>query len=256
MSREYGQIQSGFWQSDDAGKLSDAGKLLAAYLLTGPHTNGLGCFKLPLGYLAEDLGWSSEKVADAFVEMASIGFAYRFGSLVFIPKFLAWNRISNPKVAKAREGEWNGLPTGEAKSRAARALLEFGAHLSEVFAKQLTDEKKPSRNPIETESKQEPTRTYPEPTQPRATVKLSLPDWLPPSAWSDFVKHRKAIKKPLTAVAETRMLTRLATLRGEGVDVLAAMDTAIRSGWSDVYAPKPGGKPTAPVGGFSRASDL
>ena len=47
--REYGQVQSAFWQSIDVQSWSDEGKLLALYLLTGPHANGIGCFRLPSG---------------------------------------------------------------------------------------------------------------------------------------------------------------------------------------------------------------
>lgn len=126
--REYGQIQSAFWQSPDAQSFSDAGKLLAAYLMTGPHTNGLGCFRLPDGYVMADLGWSSEMVTKGFAELFAKGFANRFDGVVFIPNFLRWNRISNGNIAVARFAEFDALPKGESKSLAARAMLEFCGH--------------------------------------------------------------------------------------------------------------------------------
>ena len=75
--REYGQVQSAFWQSVDAQAFSDTGKLLALYLLTGPHANGLGCYRLPDGYVMADLGWSDETVSKGFSELESAGFARR-----------------------------------------------------------------------------------------------------------------------------------------------------------------------------------
>lgn len=123
--REYGQVQSSFWQSNDAQGWSDAGKLLAIYLLTGPHANGIGCYRCPDGYVMADLGWPQEKVADAFDELSRNGFANRFDMVVFIPNFLRWNRVANGNIAKARLFEFDALPKGRAKMLAARALLDF-----------------------------------------------------------------------------------------------------------------------------------
>lgn len=74
-----------------------------------------------------------------------------------------------------------------------------------------------------------------------------LPDWLPADRWQDFVDHRKAIRKAMTERARGRMLAHLADLKSKGYDVLALMDTAIRSGWQDVYEPKPGDRFNSPA---------
>lgn len=74
-----------------------------------------------------------------------------------------------------------------------------------------------------------------------------LPEWLPANRWQDFIEHRKALRKPMTDKARTRMLTHLADLKAQGHDVLTLMDTAIRSGWQDVYAPKPAGQFNSPA---------
>ncbi|GGA28678.1 hypothetical protein [Dyella nitratireducens] len=123
--REYGQVQSAFWQSSDAAAWSDTGKLLALYLLTGPHANGIGCYRLPNGYVMADLGWDTETVSKGLQELSASGFAYRFNDVVFLPNFLRWNRIANGNIAKARFAEFSALPKGEAKTRVARAMLEF-----------------------------------------------------------------------------------------------------------------------------------
>lgn len=161
--REYGVLQCSFWQSDDARTLSDAGKLLAAYLVTGPHSNGLGCYRLPDGYVMADFGWTVDKVTKAFEELSRNGFAYRFESVVFIPNFLRWNKIANPKVAAARQKEFEALPKGDAKSRVARALLEFGNHISDQFRTVLDTV---SQTVSQTVSKQEQNRTEPIGTEP------------------------------------------------------------------------------------------
>lgn len=126
--REYGQVQSAFWQSPDAQSWTDTGKLLALYLLTGPHANGLGCYRLPDGYVMADLDWSPERVSKGFEELSGKGFANRYDGVVFLPNFLRWNRIANGNIAKARFAEFEALPKGTAKTLAARAMLEFSTH--------------------------------------------------------------------------------------------------------------------------------
>lgn len=110
--RDYGQVQCHFWQSTEVQGFSDVGKLLALYLLTGPHSNGIGCYRLPDGYIMADLGWSSETVSKGFRELIQTGFVYRCEQtqLVLIPKFLRWNQIANPKIAAARLKELNQIP--------------------------------------------------------------------------------------------------------------------------------------------------
>lgn len=163
--REYGQVQSAFWQSPDAQAWSDTGKLLALYLLTGPHSNGVGCFRLPDGYVTADLGWSMERVSKGFDELLAKGFANRLDGVVFLPNFLRWNRIANNNIAKARLAELEALPKGDAKALAAGALLEFCSqwdveqtnHLETV--RETLSKGYANQNP-----------TLPNPTQPERTL--------------------------------------------------------------------------------------
>jgi len=103
--REYGSVHTRFWISSDVLQLSDKAKLLALYLLTGPHTNMLGCFRLPIGYVAEDLGWSNKTVSKGFSELLESGFAThdKASGWVLIHRFLDWNPIENPNQGKSIE---------------------------------------------------------------------------------------------------------------------------------------------------------
>ena len=161
--REYGQIQCAFWQSQDAQEWTDAGKLLATYLMTGPHSNGLGCYRCPDGYVMADLGWSQERVSEGFAELFRNGFAYRFEGVVFLPNFLKWNRVANGNVASARMAEFEALPKGESKARVAAAILKYVKHLGNDYRTVL-------QTVAETVSETVPqtvTQTEPYPTQPR-----------------------------------------------------------------------------------------
>lgn len=160
--REYGQIQTCFWTDPDIQALTDQEKLLATYLLTGPHSNGIGCYRLPDGYILADLGWSPAMVSKGFAnlsEMVPKGFAYRCTATFFvvIPSFLKWNPIANANVAAARAKEFDTIPNKFSYyGMLCDSMLKYGKHFTEPF-----------RNRLETVSKQNPTQPNPEPTLPR-----------------------------------------------------------------------------------------
>ncbi len=61
----YGKVKDTFWTDKKVRAFSDDAKMLALYLLTGPHRNILGCMRIPNGYMTADLEWSSERLSDA-----------------------------------------------------------------------------------------------------------------------------------------------------------------------------------------------
>lgn len=126
--RDYGKIQTAFWTSDDIRGLSDHGRLLALYLLSGPHTNQIGCFRLPDGYACEDLGWDSETVSKGFHELSENGFATRdeTNKWVIVHRFLKWNEIENPNQGKSAARLFDQVPEkSSVKPLLARALRDF-----------------------------------------------------------------------------------------------------------------------------------
>lgn len=126
--RDYGKVHTSFWTSADTAGLGDDGRMLALYLLTGPHTNQIGCFRLPDGYVMEDLGWTAERVSEGFQQLFQKGFATRDddSKWVVIHKFLRWNEIENPNQAKAAVRLFDAVPNGSwVKPMLARALRDF-----------------------------------------------------------------------------------------------------------------------------------
>lgn len=132
MTRKYSQIQPGFWGHPDTQRLSDAGKLLAAYLITGPLTNGLGCYRMPMAYVACDMGWDEEKLRAAFEEVTEIGLALHCERTqwVLLPKFLKWNPPQNPKAAAGRLAEMDDVPrTFTYYRELLDSLRQYGKHI-------------------------------------------------------------------------------------------------------------------------------
>lgn len=96
-------MHSAFWSSADIQSLSDDGRMLALYLLTCTHGTIAGAFRLPDGYVSEDIGWSCERVAKAFQELFEKGFSNRCETTkwVWVRRFLHWNEPENPNQWKA-----------------------------------------------------------------------------------------------------------------------------------------------------------
>ena len=101
--RDYGKVYASFWSSATIRGLSDDGRMLALYLMTSPHTTIIGAFRLPDGYVCEDLQWSVERVAEGFAELFANGFANRCETTkwVWIRKHLDWNPPDNPNQRKS-----------------------------------------------------------------------------------------------------------------------------------------------------------
>lgn len=132
--RDYGKVQTTFWTSCSITALSDVGRMLALYLLTGPHTNQIGCFRLPDGYVSEDLNWPIETVQKGFHELLENGFATRDENTkwVLITNFLAWNEIENPNQGKSAFRLFEQVPASfPLKGRLAKSLLGFQERFTE-----------------------------------------------------------------------------------------------------------------------------
>lgn len=127
--RDYGKLYSTFWTSDTTRELTDQGKLLALYLLLGPHSNMIGCYRLPDGYVVDDLGWSKETVSKGFGELFQKGFVTRDQGTkwLFIRRYLKWNPIENPNQGKAAARLFEMIPASfDAKLEVAWELSQQG----------------------------------------------------------------------------------------------------------------------------------
>lgn len=128
--RDYGKVYTAFWSNEDMRAMSEDARVLALYLMTCPHGNMLGCFRLPNAYAAEDLKWDIERVSKGFDELFQNGFAYRCGRTfwVFIRKYLEWNQFENPNVGKAAGKLFDSLPVpSDVKALLVNALRNFSS---------------------------------------------------------------------------------------------------------------------------------
>lgn len=101
--RDYGKVHTAIWSSTDFRGLTEDGRALALYLLTCPHATIAGVFRLPDGYVSEDMQWGCERVSEGFRDLLSKGFATRCEATkwVWVRRYLAWNPLENPNQRKA-----------------------------------------------------------------------------------------------------------------------------------------------------------
>lgn len=110
--RDYGKVHTSVWSSPTIRALSDDGKMLAFYLMTSPHSTIAGVFRLPDGYVCEDIKWAPERVSVAFAELLQQGFANRCETTkwVWVNKHLEWNPPENPNQRKSAAKVALGVP--------------------------------------------------------------------------------------------------------------------------------------------------
>ncbi len=110
--RQYGKIESFFWQNPKTQRLSDRGKILLLYLFSCPHGNSIGLFVLRRGYIMEDLGWQPESVTAAVAEIVDAGFVERDES-TGLTRICGWfdhNTLENDNVAQRAVKTFHSLP--------------------------------------------------------------------------------------------------------------------------------------------------
>ena len=100
--RTYGKVKIAFWEDEKIASLNDAAKLLALYCLTGEHSNAIGCFRLPLGYIETDLRWDKAQAESALACLIESGFALydEDSHYLLMPRYLEHNPIENSRVGK------------------------------------------------------------------------------------------------------------------------------------------------------------
>ncbi len=84
-----------------------------------------------------------------------------------------------------------------------------------------------------------------EPSHKPNTSTFVLPDWIPAETWAAFLEVRKKLRAKGTDYAHKLLVNQLERIRDAGHDPIEAINTSIRSGWKDVYAPKPSNRPKA-----------
>lgn len=101
--RSYGTVFTSIWASGTFRAMNEDGRALALYLLTCAHSTIAGVFRLPDGYVSEDMQWELERVSKGFTELFDKGFATRCNKTkwVYLHKHFDFNPLENPNQRKS-----------------------------------------------------------------------------------------------------------------------------------------------------------
>lgn len=225
--RDYGKVHSSFWTSSNIRALSEDGRSLAFYLLTCPHGTIAGVFRLPDGYICDDMQWDKERVNETLSELFQNGFATRCETTkwVWVMKHFEWNPPENPNQKKSAAKMAAQVPNS--CSWKADFIGKCGIHLG-----------------IETKPLPNPSETVPEPVTVTVTVTeavtvnkkataVATPDGVSDSLWADFKKLRTAKKAAITQTA-------IDGIRREagiaGISLSDALSMCCERGWAGFKA--------------------
>lgn len=114
--RTYGTIQNTYWDIAKDMRLSHIARLTGAFLQSSRHTNSIGCFRLPLAYLMNDLDLSKEAAEQALGELELVGFIERDNASgwTLVVDHLRHNRPANGKVGISMLPLIDAVPVGSA----------------------------------------------------------------------------------------------------------------------------------------------
>lgn len=133
----YRKISVRIWNDAAFAALSDDGKLAFFFVLTHPHMTPLGAMRATVSGLAEELDWTSERLAKAFREASAKGLlmADVGARCVFLPNFIKHNPPESPNVVKAWEKCLDDIPECDLKTLSVQSAMRFASGMSDAFSK-------------------------------------------------------------------------------------------------------------------------
>ena len=206
--REYGKVFSCIWGSSSFRTLSEDGRTLALYLLTCPHGTLAGVFRIPDGYVSEDLQWPSERVSEGFDELLQKGFATRCNRTkwVWVANYLEWNPLENPNQRKSAHKLALSIPDScDWKSdfmRVCGNLLGIGQQESLNPSERVSEPLPNQEQEQEQEQEQDGVGTSPPdaspaaPPKPKSTGSRLPDDWKLPKAWGEWALAEYPVLTP------------------------------------------------------------
>jgi len=271
--RNFGVIHARYWTWALEHELSDDAKIIGAYYLSCEHSNSAGCYRIPMEYVAADLGYPIDRVSKGYFELESLGFiAYcERSKWALIPKYLKWNPLQNAKHAIGTKRLLSQIPSSFTLfDKLERSLRKFGGRyfteemvdslidtlcdrVSDSVSKEYRytdqdqDQDKDQDNTPPNPPKgggSDPPDPPPDPPKPFKVptgeeLSVSNP-WVNQTAWDEFVNHRVSIRQKLSEDAVKKNLGILKQYDANTQQEI--VDETIRNNWRGLFHPKNNGR--------------
>lgn len=137
----YRRVRSRLWVEEPFIGLTEGEKLVVLYLLTGPFTNAIGLYRLPIGVMAEDLRMTVPTARRRFATLCR-AFGWRYDSttrILWLPAWVHENPPQNPNIVTAWRSAFGEIPESDLKAHAGAFIQEFLAQRGESFAKSFVE---------------------------------------------------------------------------------------------------------------------
>ena len=150
----YTLVYNQFWVDKKIAGLDIHGKMLFIYLISSPHSNMLGYYRLPLAYAATDIGWDLEtttKALDQLIEHQLISYD-RAEAIILVRNYLKYNPIQNDNQAKGAIRVAQEVQSENLVPDLLECVNYYASAYYQRFVSSLGDKKetlaKPLRNPL------------------------------------------------------------------------------------------------------------
>lgn len=137
MEGRYIRIASKFWTDEKIIELDTESKLLYLYILTCPHSNMAGYYRLPKEYIMADLKLSPEGLHKPFTKLLQEGLIKycEKSSVILIPNYYKYNPIQNKNQAKGAAKKTCELPRNSLVEDYEKAVNAYAASYAELLLK-------------------------------------------------------------------------------------------------------------------------
>src|SRR6266566_5534859 len=133
---KYRPVDTRLWGDRKFLACNDDGRMLWLFLLTCQSLPIPGLIVAGEAAMAEQIGWSAERLRKGFAELSRNGLrVVGDGRVSWLPKALEYQPPSNPNVVKGWSKTWDDVPECEAKSSVWDALKTACKSWSSLFAK-------------------------------------------------------------------------------------------------------------------------
>jgi hypothetical protein len=196
----YSKVTRRIWWDAKFRSLSEHGKLLFLRLLTAPECTSIpGVIPIRRAILAEEFGWTHERLSEGFQEVFRKGLAKADweAGLVWLPNAVRHNPPESPNVVRAWANVWSELPDSLLLSEVFDGLSAYVEGLTEGFRKAFESLREGLPKPLpnqeqEQEQEQEEQRSVPPPVGSSEPTFLLSPPESPPSSQSDETSQQGA----------------------------------------------------------------
>lgn len=240
----YRKIDTKIWNDEKFNSLSDDAKLVWFFLLTHPGLTSLGAMRATIQGLAAELKRSEKRFRIPFEELLKRGMVKvdETAFTILIPNFLKYNPPDNPNVVKSWVRVLDRIPEGRLKDELLQGVMcvleGYGEPYREPFRNPMPKQEQEQELEQEQESR-EKEKIIKKEKDPSSCPKRVFPDWIDETLFNEYVKHRKALRKPMTEKAidlAIKTLDRFRTV--DGLDPNEIIEQSIANGWQGLFAPK------------------